>query len=55
MTQCTFCNYRDAAFLEQQIATKQIAQAEAAKIIGCNRSTVSRHMSNCVLRRLPNG
>ncbi|MGA2883955.1 MAG: hypothetical protein ABSE80_02210 [Halobacteriota archaeon] len=52
MTQCTFCNYRDAGILEQQIATKQITQPQAADIIGCNKSTVSRHMSNCVPRRI---
>ena len=48
MTQCTFCNHRDAALLEQQIAIKQLTQAQAARIIGCNKSTVSRHMATCV-------
>lgn len=52
MTQCTFCNYRDAAILEGKIATKQITQAQAAKIIGCNKSTVSRHMGNCVPKKI---
>ncbi len=52
MTQCAFCNYRDAALLEQQIATKQLTQVQAATIIGCNKSTVSRHMGKCVPRKI---
>jgi len=52
MTQCTFCNHRDAALLEQQIVTKQLTQAQAATIIGCNKSTVSRHMANCVPKKM---
>ncbi len=52
MTQCTFCNYRDAALLEEQIATKRITQVHAAKIVGCNKSTVSRHMRNCVPKKI---
>jgi hypothetical protein len=52
VSQCTFCNYRDAALLEQQIATKQLALSQAAKIIGCNKSTVSRHMRNCVAKKV---
>ena len=52
MTQCSFCNHRDAALLEQQIAIKQLTQAQAARIIGCNKSTVSRHMANCVPARI---
>jgi hypothetical protein len=52
MTQCAFCNYRDAAILEQQIATKHLTQAQAAAIIGCNKSTASRHMRNCVPKKI---
>jgi len=52
MTQCSFCNHRDAALLEQQIAIKELTQAQTAKIIGCNKSTVSRHMANCVPSRI---
>jgi hypothetical protein len=52
VTQCKFCNYRDAAILEGQIATKQITQVQASTIIGCNKSTVSRHMSNCVPKKI---
>ncbi len=52
MTQCQFCNHRDAALLEQQIAIKQLTQVQAATIIGCNKSTVSRHMANCVPRKM---
>jgi hypothetical protein len=52
MTQCTFCNHRDAALLEQQIAIKQLNQVQAAKIVGCNKSTVSRHMANCVPKKM---
>lgn len=52
MTQCAFCNYRDAALLEQQIATKQLTQVQAATIIGCNKSTISRHMGKCVPKKV---
>jgi poly-D-alanine transfer protein DltD len=52
MTQCTFCNHRDAAILERQIATKQLNQVQAAMIIGCNKSTISRHMANCVPKKI---
>jgi hypothetical protein len=31
VTQYTFCNYRDAAILEQQITTKQIMQAQQCR------------------------
>ena len=52
MCPCQFCNTRDAALLEQQIATRQISQSQAAKVIGCNKSTVSRHMSRCVAKKV---
>jgi len=38
--------------LEQQIATKQLTQVQAATIIGCNKSTISRHMGKCVPKKV---
>lgn len=43
-----FCSYENRLELEKKILRKEISQKEAAKIIGCSPSAVSRHMKNHV-------
>jgi hypothetical protein len=45
---CKVCKHPKRSEIERQIAARAMNTVEAAKIIGCNNSTVSRHMRQCV-------
>lgn len=46
MTQCTLCNYHDRATIERKIATRELSMTDAARIVGCDKASISRHMTN---------
>jgi hypothetical protein len=45
---CKVCLHPRRSEIERQIAARAMNTVEAAKIIGCHNSTVSRHMRKCV-------
>jgi hypothetical protein len=45
---CKVCKYPRRSEIEQQIAARSLTTVEAAKIVGCHNSTVSRHMLRCL-------
>jgi hypothetical protein len=45
---CKVCLHPKRSEIERQIAARAMNTVEAAKIIGCHSSTVSRHMRHCV-------
>jgi hypothetical protein len=52
MPACKLCSYSDRAAIEQKIAARQLSMTAAAKIVGCNKASVSRHMSRCVAAKV---
>jgi hypothetical protein len=48
MTQCKVCTHPDRDEYERKITTKELSMSAAAEAIGCNKSTVSRHMRGCL-------
>ena len=45
---CKVCKHPKRSEIERQIAARTMNTVEAAKIIGCHNSTISRHMRQCV-------
>jgi hypothetical protein len=45
---CKVCLHPKRSEIEQQIAARSLTTVEAAKIVGCHNSTISRHMYGCV-------
>jgi|GEM_PF-2759382 predicted transcriptional regulator len=43
---CTLCGHPDKASIEQQIASKELSITAAARMLNCNKSSVSRHLKN---------
>lgn len=43
---CKLCGYYDRYRIERDIATGSLSMRNAAKLIGCNQSSVNRHMKN---------
>jgi len=43
---CKLCGYHDRYQIERDIATGSLSMRNAAKLIGCNQSSVNRHMKN---------
>jgi hypothetical protein len=52
MPSCKLCNYPERAAIEQKIASRQLSMTKAAKIVDCNKASVSRHMSRCVAAKV---
>jgi hypothetical protein len=52
MTRCKVCTHPDRDEYERKISTKELSMSAAAELIHCNRSAVSRHMSNCFLKKV---
>ena len=48
MTKCVLCNYPKRAAIEQKIAARQLSMTAAANVVGCNKASISRHMSRHV-------
>jgi hypothetical protein len=48
MTDCIVCGHPDRAVFEARIAAGTLSQNAAAAIVGCNESSVRRHMTNHV-------
>jgi AcrR family transcriptional regulator len=46
MTRCAVCNHPERESFEKQLALERTSAADVARIIGCNRSTVTRHLRN---------
>lgn len=46
MTHCTLCNYHDRATIERKIATRELSMTDAARMVGCDKASISRHMTN---------
>ena len=45
---CKVCKHPKKAEIEQQIAARTVTNVEAARIVGCHPSTISRHMRHHV-------
>jgi predicted transcriptional regulator len=52
MTRCKVCTHPDRDEYERKIATKELTMSAAAEAIGCNKSAVSRHISNCFPKKV---
>lgn len=52
MTRCKVCTHPDRDEYERKIVTKELTMSAAAERIGCNKSAVSRHMSNCFPKKV---
>lgn len=48
---CGVCRHPDHQEYERQILTSEITQKHAAELMGVHKSSLSRHMSNCVAKR----
>lgn len=45
---CKVCSHPESANIEREIAAGTLTKSKAAQIVGCDKSTVSRHFSRCV-------
>jgi hypothetical protein len=45
---CKVCKHPKRSEIEQQIAARALTTVEAAEIVGCHNSTISRHMLRCL-------
>ena len=45
---CKVCKHPERSEIEKQIAARSLTTVEAAKIVGCHNSTISRHMYRSV-------
>lgn len=50
-TQCKMCEYPGIVDLEKKILSKKVTYVDAAKLIGCHPSSITRHMRNHLTRR----
>ena len=44
MSQCKFCSHPERDDFERSIVSKELTMSAAAEKIGCNKSSVGRHM-----------
>jgi hypothetical protein len=52
MTRCKVCTHPDRDEYERKIVTKELTMSAAAELMNCNKSAVSRHMSNCFPKKV---
>ena len=52
---CSVCRHPDREDLDRSLVLKRRTQAEVARIVGVDRSTVSRHVKNHVMPTLAQG
>ena len=52
MTRCKICTHPDREEYERKIAAKELTMSKAAQLMNSNKSTVSRHMSNCFPKKV---
>ena len=52
MTRCAVCNHPEREAFEKDLALERTTAADVARVIGCNRSTVTRHVQNHLLPEL---
>jgi AcrR family transcriptional regulator len=52
MTRCAVCNHKERETFEKDLALERTTAADVARAIGCNRSTVTRHLRNHLLPEL---
>jgi hypothetical protein len=52
MTRCKVCTNPDREEYERKIAAKELTMSAAAELMMCNKSAVSRHMSNCFPKKV---
>jgi hypothetical protein len=45
---CKLCRYEDKLQIERDILSGRLKQVDAAKLVGCNKSSITRHMQNHV-------
>jgi hypothetical protein len=45
---CKVCLHPKRSEIERQLVARALTTVEAAKIVGCHNTTVSRHMLRCV-------
>lgn len=46
---CTICSHPDREQIDRDLALERKTQAEVARLVGCHRSSVSRHVKNHLL------
>lgn len=51
-TRCAVCNHPEREAFEKDLALDRTTAAEVARRVGCNRSTVTRHLKNHLLPEL---
>jgi AcrR family transcriptional regulator len=51
-TRCAVCNHSEREAFEKDLALERTTAAEVARRVGCNRSTVTRHLKNHLLPEL---
>jgi hypothetical protein len=54
-SRCSVCRHPDREGLDRSLVLKRRTQAEVARVVGVDRSTVSRHVSNHVMPTLAQG
>jgi hypothetical protein len=52
MTRCKVCTHPARGEYERKIAAKELSMSAAAEKIGCNKSSVSRHMRSCFPKKV---
>jgi hypothetical protein len=52
MTRCKVCTHPDKEDYERKIVTKELTMSAAAELMNCDKSAVSRHMSNCFPKKV---
>ncbi len=55
VSRCSVCRHPDREELDRSLVLRRRTQAEVARIVGVDRSTVSRHVSNHVMPTLAQG
>jgi AcrR family transcriptional regulator len=51
-TRCAVCNHPEREVFEKDLTLERTTAADVARSIGCNRSTVTRHLKNHLLPEL---
>jgi len=52
MTRCGFCMHPKREEYERKIVSKELSMSRVAQLMNCNKSSVSRHMSNCFPKKI---
>lgn len=52
VTRCKVCTHPDRDEYERKIAAKELTMSAAAQLMNCNKSAVSRNMSNCFPKKV---